>query len=68
MNDKDLINALIQGIHEEIDRNLDFFEHVDSDKNPYEYPGIKPNKARFKRYRLLLEEKLKEIESRSYSY
>lgn len=68
MNDKDLINVLIQGIHEEIDRNLDFFEHIEADKRLWEYEGVKPNKARFKRYRLLLEEKLKEIESRSYSY
>ena len=62
----DVINFLTQGIKEEIARNNNCKSFLESNPNTplWTYGGKKPNKERYKRYRLLLEEELKKQEKK----
>ncbi|WP_405101610.1 hypothetical protein [Oceanobacillus sp. FSL H7-0719] len=62
MEDKQLIEHLLKGIYEEIECANKMKQFTEQGKNYWQFEGKTPNKERFKRYRLILEEYLREVE------
>lgn len=68
MDDKKIIELYLQGINEELERKENVYRHLKSGGETWDYDGKMPNEARFKRYRLMLEEALIKIERNLNSY
>lgn len=62
MDEKLFIEHMIKGIYQEIDRANEMKKFTDQGKKWWGFEGDIPNKARFKRHRLMLEEHLREVE------
>lgn len=62
MDQKQLIEHLVNGIYEEIERNKEVVEFEREGNEVWNYRGKFPNKSRFNRYRLMLDESLRKVE------